>query len=155
MSKDKTGITGVEAKALPEGSELTIGENKVQLDHQGNFVGATAFGNVLAVVDGEMRITRPDGSVMIINETGGVTIQNLMPKSVGIQDLSKVESYVVQEKAEGVVHRVDFVGGGHLEATYTQTGAFVKLSGNNIVQSINNDNEILVSQGNSASGPVH
>lgn len=155
MIKHKLGDTDVEVEASPDGAEVTVGESKVQLDNNGNIVGAQAFGTHMERVEGGMKITRPDGSVMIMHDSGGVTMQNLTPKSVGIKDLTQVKSHSVDETAEGCVHRIDFVGGGYFETTYSKIGIFVSMTGNNVSQSINNENEILVGQGTAASGQVH
>lgn len=153
MSKHKVGGTDVEIEGGLDGSELTIGENKVKLDKEGNFVGAEAFGNIMEKIEGGMKITRPDGSVMIMHDSGGVSIEKLVPESVGIKNLAEVESYEIRETDEGRVHRVNFVGGGHVETTYLENGTFVSLSGNNVLQSISNKNEILISQGTASATP--
>ena len=155
MSKMKIGDTDVEFEPSAEGAEFTIGEHKVQVDSQGQLIGAQAFGNTFEKVDGGMKITRPDGSSMTMHENGEVTVANLIPKSIGIKDLSEVESCSVQATGHTRTHRITFVNGGHVEVIYGPDGKFSSLSGNNIQQSISKDNEILLSQGNKASGTVN
>ncbi|MFS2200876.1 hypothetical protein [Pseudomonas sp. Pseusp3] len=61
-----------------------------------------------------MKITRPDGATIIMND-GGVSIENLIPKSVGIRDLSHIESFTVRIEDQVRIYRMDFFGGGHVE----------------------------------------
>ena len=155
MSKQKIGETGVEFEAGPDGAELTAGDSTVKLDREGNFIGAEAFGNVMEKVEGGMKITRPDGSVMLVHDTGGVTIENLTPKSVGVKSLADIASYVVRQEGQLSIHRIEFVNGGHVEVSYAPNGAVTGCSGHNISQTISKDNEILYGTGDSSSGAVH
>ena len=155
MSKQKLGDTGIEVDVGPEGAELTVGESTVKVDTAGNFIGGEAFGNVMEKIEGGMKITRPDGSVMIMHDAGGITIENLTPKTVGVKNLADIVSYAVRQENELHIHRVEFINGGHVEVSYAANGSVVGCSGHNLSQTINKDNEILYGTGDSASGPVH
>jgi len=110
-------------------------------------------GHVIEKIKGGMKVTRPDGSTIILND-GEVTIENLVPKSVGIRSLSEIESFAVRTQDQTRIFRLDFIGGGHVEVTYAQDGRVMGVTGQNIKQSITKDNEIIVSQGDSASVQV-
>ena len=155
MTKTKIGDTGLEFEQLAEGGEFTAGETKVQVDSRGGLIGAQAFGNVIERTADGMKITRPDGSTMIMREDGGLSIQNITPKSVGIKDLADVESYTVRTDDQGSTHKINFVTGGHVEVNYAPDGKFTSLSGSNVQQSINVDNEILLGQGDKPSSAVN
>lgn len=155
MSKTKIGDTEFGVEAIQDGAEFTIGDSKVQVDSQGQLIGAQAFGNIIECVDGGIKVTRPDGSTMTLDKDGKTTIEDLTPKSIGIKDLAEIELYTVTVSDQSRIHRIDFVNGGNCEVSYTPSGTFSSLSGSNVQQSINKDNEILISQGEKASGTVN
>jgi hypothetical protein len=64
--------------------------------NKGNFIGGQVFGNLVEKVEGGIKITRPDGVKMIMHDVGGVTIENLIPKSAGVRNLSEIESLAVR-----------------------------------------------------------
>ena len=101
-----------------------------------------------------MKVTRPDGATMVMRE-GGVTIENIVPKSIGIRNLSEIESFAVRTQDQTRIYRVDFFGGGHVEVTYAQDGQVMEVTGQNLIHSLSKDNEIIVSQGDSATGQTH
>ena len=100
-----------------------------------------------------MRVTRPDGATISMID-GEITIENPVPKSVGIRDLSEIESFAVRTVNQTRIYRVDFLGDGHVEVTYSQDGKVLGVTGRNVNQTLNKDNEIICSQGQSLSGQV-
>lgn len=154
MSKEKVDDASIEFEGESNGTELTVGDSTVKLDSEGNVISAEAYGNVLESVDGGMKITRPDGSVMVVDENGGLTIHNLSPKTVGIQNLAEILSYVVREENQSRIHHIDFINGGHVEVIYAPNGKLASCSGNNITQTISKDNEILYGSGDLSSDIV-
>ena len=155
MTKKKIGDTDFEFEQLADGAEISAAGTKVQIDNNGDFVSAKAFGNLMEKTADGMRITRPDGSTMTIHDDGSISVDNLIPKSVGIRDLSEIESYTIQNSAQGQLHKILFVNGGSLEVIYTNEGKFASLSGQNIQQTVTNDNEIFLSQGNKTTGTMN
>ena len=155
MTKLKAGKINVEFETVPQGAETAAGEGNVQVDREGNFVGAQVSGSVVEKVEGGMKVTRPDGAIVFLHEAGNITIENLIPKSVGVEDLFEIESFAMRTVDQLRIYRVEYVGGGYVEVTYSQEGQVIGLIGHNIKQSISKDNEILVRQGDSASGQVH
>jgi hypothetical protein len=139
---------------IPQKPEAPAGESSLQVDDEGYVLGGKVHGHVIEKIEGGMRVTRPDGSTMVMQD-GNVTIENLVPKSIGIKNLFEIESFAVRTQDQTRIYRLDFVGGGHVEVTYSQDGRVMEVSGHNVQQSITKDNEIIVSQGDSASGPVH
>lgn len=101
-----------------------------------------------------MKVTRRDGATIVMRE-GSVTIESFAPKSVGIRDLSKIESFAVRAVAQTRITRIGFIGGGHVEVTYSQDNQVMEVTGRNLKQTISKDNEIFVRQGDSACGQVH
>ncbi|WP_449105750.1 hypothetical protein [Pseudomonas mohnii] len=83
---------------------------------------------------------------------GEITIENLVPKSVGIRDLSEIKSFAVRTEDQRRIYRVDFLGDGHVEVMYSQDGKVLEVTGRNVNQTLTNDNEIMCSQGKSVSG---
>lgn len=125
------------------------GESIVLLDAQGHLVEAHAYGNFVEKIDGGMRLTRPDGvSVSVID--GEMFIENLVPKAVGIRDLSEVESFSVKVKEQARTCRVEFQGGGHLQIVYSPDGQVMELSGHNLKQTLSKDNTLVFAKGDSA-----
>ncbi|MDD2102451.1 hypothetical protein [Pseudomonas putida] len=101
-----------------------------------------------------MKVTRPDGATMVMRD-GSVTIENLVPKSIGIRNLSEIESFAVRTQDQTRIFRIDFVGGGHVEVTYAHDGQVREVTGQNLQQTISKDNAIIVSQGDSSTGQTH
>ena len=155
MTKLKAGKINVEFEAAPPGAETTADDGYVQVDREGNFVGAQVSGSVVEKVEGGMKVTRPDGARVFLHEAGYITIENMTPKSVGIEELFEIESFAMRTVDELRIYRVEYFGGGYVEVTYSPEGQVIGLIGHNIKQSISKDNEILVRQGDSASGQVH
>jgi WD40 repeat protein len=125
------------------------GETIVQLDDQGHFIEAHSYGNFVERIEGGVRVTRPDGSTISMID-GELIIENLSPKSVGIQDLSEIESFLVRTVDEKRIYRIDFFGGGYIEVAYSKDGQVKGYSGRNFNQTLTKDNEIIVSRRSSA-----
>lgn len=138
---------------IPQKPKVPVGENTLQLDDEGYVIGGKVQGHVIEKIEGGMKVTRPDGSTMVLQD-GNVTIENIVPKSVGIQNLSEIESFAVRTQDQTRIYQLDFFGGGHAEVTYSQDGRVMEVTGQGFKQTITKDNEIIVSQGDSASGQV-
>jgi hypothetical protein len=122
----------------------THGYFRPSLDDQGNFIEAHSYGNFVERIEGGVRITRPDGSTIIMID-GDITIENLVPKSVGIRDLSEIESFAVRTVDQTRIYRMDFFGGGHIEVAYSQDGKVMGFTGQNFNQTLTKDNEVICS----------
>ena len=155
MTKLKAGKINVEFEAAPQGAETTADDGYVQVDREGNFVGAQISGCVVEKVEGCVKVTRPAGAIMFLDEAGHITVENMTTKSVGIENLFEIESFAMRTVDQLRIYRVEYFGGGYVEVTYSQEGQVIELIGYNIKQSISKDNEILVRQGDSANGQVH
>ncbi|MCW8275142.1 hypothetical protein IMF27_05020 [Pseudomonas sp. PCH199] len=118
----------------------------VQFDDNGKFVEAHAFGNFAEKIEGGVRVTRPDGSTITM-KNGDITIEDILAKSVGIRDLSEVKSFAVRTVDQTRIYCLDFFGGGYLEVVYSQDGQMLELTSQNLKQTLTNDNEIIVRQG--------
>ena len=70
------------------------GKSIVQYDNQGQFMEAHSYGNFVEKIEGGVRVFRPDGVTISIVD-GDITMEHLIPKSVGIRDISEVESLTV------------------------------------------------------------
>ena len=79
---------------------------------------------------------------------GDTTIEHLMPKSVGIKDISEIESLAVLTVDQTRIYRMDFLEGGYIEVACSQDGQVTGFTGRNIKQSLNQDNELMVSRYN-------
>lgn len=152
MSKHEAGDR-ITFEMHSPGMEVPAGESSSEVDDEGYVLLGKVHGHVIEKIKGGMKVTRPDGSTIILND-GEVTIENLVPKSVGIRSLSEIESFAVRTQDQTRIFRLDFIGGGHVEVTYAQDGRVMGVTGQNIKQSITKDNEIIVSQGDSASVQV-
>ena len=153
MSEDKKDDVTIAFDSAPSEPKLE-GESIIQLDHDGNFIEAHSYGNFVKRIEGGVRVTRPDG-VTISMIDGDITIENLVAKSVGIRDLSEIESFEMRTVNETRIYRMDFLGCGHVEVTYLQDGQLLGVTGQNLKQTIMRDHEVIFSQGNSASDQVH
>lgn len=150
MSKNKKDDVTIAFDSTPPEPELK-GESIIQLDDDGNFIEAHSYGNFVEPIEGGVRVTRPDGATISMID-GEITIENPVPKSVGIRDLSEIESFAVRTVNQTRIYRVDFLGDGHVEVTYSQDGKVLGVTGRNVNQTLNKDNEIICSQGKSVSG---
>ena len=155
MSKNKIDDASVETEEGSEVREVTVGDSTVKLDDAGNLLGAEAFGNVIEMIGGGVKVTRPDGSAIVMNEQGDISFENLVPKSVGVKSLADVVSHTIRADGQLRIHRIEFTNGGHVEVTYTPEGNFVRSAGFNISQSISKDSEILYGPGEPAPTAVH
>jgi len=150
MSKNKKDDVTIAFDSASSEPKLE-GESIILLDHEGNFIEAHSYGNFVERIDGGVRIARPDGSTVIMID-GEITIENLVPKSVGFRDLSEIESFAVRTVDQRRIYSVDFLGDGHIEVVYSQDGKVLGVTGRNVSQTLNKDNEIICSQGQSVSG---
>ena len=155
MRKFKAGDIDVTFDASLQEAEATVGESTIQVDLEGNFIDGQVFGNVLEKIEGGIKITRPDGSTLVMHDGGAVTVENLVPKTVGVRDLSEIKAFAMRTEDQTRIYRIDFFSGSYLEVTYLQDGQVMEFTGQNLKQSITKDNEIIVSQGDSVSGQVH
>jgi len=153
MSKFESDDITIAFDPTPPEAEVK-GKSIVQLDSQGNFIEAHSHGSFVEKIEGGMRLTRPDGATMNLID-GNMTIENLVPKSVGILDLSDVESFAVRTVNKARIYRIDFFGGGHIEVAYSQDGQVLKYTGRSLKQTLTQDNEIIVSRLHAAGDQVY
>ncbi|MEB2626195.1 hypothetical protein [Pseudomonas sp. YuFO8] len=135
-------------------TEVPAGKSVLHLDDENNVLGGQVYGHVIEKIEGGMKVTRPDGATMVMRD-GSVTIENLVPKSIGIRNLSEIESFAVRTQNHTRIFRMDFVGGGHVEVTYAHDGQVREVTGQNLQQTISKDNAIIVRQGDSSTGQTH
>jgi len=150
MRKNKKDDVTIAFDSIPPEPEL-VGEGIIQLDDDGNFIEAHSYGNFVERIEGGVRVTRPDGSTISMID-GDITIENLVPKLVGIRDLSEIETIAVRTVDQTRIYRMDFFSGGHVEVAYSQHGRVMGFSGRNFNQRLTIDNEVIVAQGHSVSG---
>lgn len=134
----------VDVKVGPGGAQFTVGESTVNVDGEGNLVGAQAFGNTMERVEDGMIITRPNGAKLKLADDGQITMLT-PPSSVGILDLSKVTNYAIRAEGDTSVHTVTFADGGHANITYHQ-GRLADFSGHHIQSRTNLENETFIGQ---------
>ena len=144
MSKSKNDDVTITFDTAPPTPGVE-GETIVQYDEQGMFKEAHSYGNFVEKIEGGVRVTRPDG-VTISMVNGDTTIEHLMPKSVGIMDISEIESLTVRTVDQTRIYRMDFLEGGYIEVAYSQDGQVTGFTGRNIKQSLSQDNELMVSR---------
>jgi len=149
-SKDDVTVTFTPASPGAETEGLSI----VQFDAEGQFKEAHCFGNFAEKIDGGVRVFRPDGTTITMKD-GSITIENLVPKLVGIRNLSEIESCAVKTVGQTRICRMDFFGGGHFEVVYSHDGKVIEYSGQNIYQTLTNDNEVIVSRSDFDSGQAN
>ena len=142
MNKNKKDDVTIAFHPNPPGPEVE-GESIILLDDEGKFVEAHSYGNFIERIEGGVRLTRPDGSTISMID-GEITIDNLVPKSVGIRDFSDIESFVVRTEEQTRICCVGFCGGGHIEVAYSQEGQVLGFRGRNFKQQLTKDNEIIV-----------
>lgn len=106
MSKNKKDDVTIAFDSNPSEPELK-GESIILLDEEGNFIEAHSYGNFVERIEGGVRVTRPDG-VTISMIDGDITLENLVPKSVGIRDMSEIESFAVRTVDQTRIYRMDF-----------------------------------------------
>jgi hypothetical protein len=83
-------------------------EPPILLDDEGSFIEAHSYGTFVERIEGGVRVTCPDGSTIIMID-GEITIENIVPKSVGFWNLSEIESFVVQTVDQTRIYRLDFL----------------------------------------------
>jgi hypothetical protein len=84
MSNPEPDITELEFETDPQETEEAEGVCKIQVDQEGNFVGAHAYDYVVEKVEGGMKLIRPDRITMYMHDAGGVTIDGPAGGSVMI-----------------------------------------------------------------------
>jgi len=153
MSKHPEDDITVVFDHTPAGAEFK-GQNIVQLDDEGNFIEAHSHGSFVEKIEGGMRLTRPDGVTVSVID-GNVTLENLIPNSVGVRDLSEIESFAVRTVDKIRIYRIDFLSGGHVEVTYSKDDQVMEFTGRNFKQTLTKDNEIIVSRLHAAGDQVY
>ena len=121
------------------------GESIVLYDDQGQFREAHSYGNFVEKIEGGVRVFRPDGVTISIVD-GDITMEHLIPKSVGIRDISEVESLTVRTVDETRIYRVEFFEGGHIEVVYSQEGDVMEFTGQNVSQTLSQNNDLMISR---------
>lgn len=107
MSTNKKDDVAIAFDSTPTEPELE-GASIILLDDEGNFIEAHSYGNFVEKIEGGVRVTRSDGSTIIMID-GEITIENLVPKSVGFQNLSEIESFAMRTVEQTRIYRVDFL----------------------------------------------
>lgn len=115
----------------------------IHVDDQGNFISGEAHGNKIEQVSEGIKITRPSGMQLMMNDDGSITLLT-PPKSVGIRDLSEVKSYTIEKNGDGPIHHIEFLSGGNAQVAFTTDGQFKDISGTKLMQCINKDDELLL-----------
>ena len=95
MSKNKKDDITIGFLPTSPGPEVE-GASIILLDDDGKFIEAHSYGNFIERIEGGVQITRPDGATITLID-GEITVDNLVPKSVGIRDFSDIESFEVRE----------------------------------------------------------
>ena len=144
MSKSKNDDVTITFDTAPPTPGVE-GETIVQYDEQGMFKEAHSYGNFVEKIEGGVRVTRPDG-VTISMVDGDTTIEHLIPKSVGIKDISEVESLTVRTVDQTRIYRVEFFEGGHIEVGYSQEGDVMEFTGQHVSQTLSQNNDLMISQ---------
>lgn len=153
MSNHKKNDVTIECEPAPPRLEVEA-ETIVQWDDRGMFMEAHSYGNFVERSEGGVRGIRPDG-VTISMIDGDITIENLIPKSVGIRDISEIESLAVRTADQTRIYRMDFFDGGDIEVAHSQDGQVKGFTGRNFNQTLNQNNEAIVSRGHSANHQAH
>lgn len=142
MSKIQLGDQEVEIKAYKDGAEIAVGGSVLKVDEQGDVISAEAYGNKLESVEGGMLLTR-NGMKILIREDGSASYLT-PPKSIGIKDLSMVQSYEIEKKEGKTIHRITFEGEGTSEIIYNEDGSYSSMSGGSVGQHVNDKMEVLL-----------
>lgn len=88
--------------------------------------------------------TRP-GQTLECDDTGNLIATLATIRSVGIADLTHVQSHHINRIAGSTSHVVHFIGGGLLRFAYSEQGKLIELSGRHVRGRVSAGNEIVFS----------
>lgn len=94
--------------------------------------------------DGSMKITTPDGRVIVMDQDGNIKVDLSSIQRVGFENIFDLKTYVIMREGDLTVHKAEFHDGGHVKIIYTAQGKLVEFSANKIGQTITKENEIII-----------
>lgn len=84
--------------------------------------------NTVEVRHKALAVIMPDGSMVSMGCDGSRELFLMNLKSVGIRNLSEIETYNINAIANSISHYVKFAGGGELWFAYGCTGQLIDLN---------------------------
>lgn len=94
--------------------------------------------------DGSVTVTMKDGRIIEIDKDGNTTSNLSDIKSVGIENITDLESYTIMREGELNVHHGTYRDGGHFKLAYTSDGTLKEFTGRQIGNTITRDNEMML-----------
>lgn len=85
------------------------------------------------------------GQTLERDDDGNLLMTMPMIRSVGIADLTQVQSHHINRIAGSTSHVVHFIGGGLLRLAYNEHGKLIELSGRHVQGRVSAENEIVFS----------
>lgn len=85
----------------------------------------------------------PDGSVSMTSK-GSVSMHIDSIRSVGIENLTDVESHTINRVFNSVSHLIKFFGGGEVRFSYNARGEILEFSASNVDAFIANGDRIIL-----------
>ena len=61
---------------------------------------------------GSMKVTTPDGAIVVMDKDGNVHVDLETIKSVGFENIFDLKSHVIMREGELTVHKIEFHNGG-------------------------------------------
>ena len=96
------------------------------------------------LTDGGMKITTPEGKILVMDRDGNVRIDLRSIKRVGFENIFDIKTYVIMREGDLTVHKAEFHDGGHVKIVYTAQGKLIEFSSHKIGQTITKENEIII-----------
>lgn len=103
------------------------------------------FGNKIETLDdGSIRVTTPEGKVLMIDKDGGMRVNLQSINRVCLENIFDLQSYIIMREKDLTVHKIEFRDGGSAKIVYTSQGKLVEFSGNKIGQTLTKGSDITI-----------
>jgi hypothetical protein len=94
--------------------------------------------------DGRMKITTPEGQIIVMNHDGSVNVNLSTIRRVTLENIFDIKTYVIMREGDLIAHKIEFHDGGQVKIVYTAQGELKEFSGHKIGQTITKENEIII-----------
>ena len=94
--------------------------------------------------DGSLKVTTPDGRILLMGKDGNVQVNLETIKSVGLENIFDLKSHVILREGELTVHKIEFHDGGRVKLAFTTQGKLVEFSCNKVGQTITKEGTIVI-----------
>lgn len=94
--------------------------------------------------DGSVKVTTPEGTVLIMDKDGNIKGNIETITRVGIENIFDVKTHTIMREGELTVHKMEFHDGGRVKLAYTTQGEMKEFTCTNTGQTITKEGAITI-----------